>query len=110
MARATTSSSSHDEPSVSDLAKQIETLQKDLGDLTSLMKDMGEAQAARLSEQAEAKVKELRDKGKHAAHAARDQAEDMHAQANAYIREQPATALGIAAGLGFLVGLLISRR
>lgn len=109
MARTTTSNDNSD-PSVSDLAKQIETLQKDLGDLTGLMKDMGKAQAVRLGEQAEEKAKALRARGEDAAHAARGHVEDMHAQANAYVREQPATALGIAAGFGFLVGFLMSRR
>lgn len=105
-----TSSASRSEPSVGDLAKQIEALQKDLGDLTGMMTEMAKARAEKLKEDGEAKAQELRDKGEDAAAAAKQTAEDMQAQAMEYIRAQPATALGIAAGLGFLFGLLISRR
>ncbi|MDU9005798.1 DUF883 family protein [Sedimentitalea todarodis] len=106
----TTSSGSRKAPTVGDLAKQIETLQKDIGELTGLMAEMGKAQAARLSDEAEAKAQKLRDKGEGAATAAQEQMEDLQAQANEFIRTQPATALGIAAGLGFLFGLLMTRR
>lgn len=106
----TTSSGSRKEPSVGDLAKQIETLQKDIGELTGLMAEMGKARAARLSDEAEAQAQKLREKGESAATAAKEHVEDLHAQTNAFIRSQPATALGIAAGLGFLFGLLTTRR
>lgn len=110
MARATTSNGTTKDPSVSDLAKQIETIQKDLGDLTGLMKEMGKAQAAKLSDEAEAKAKELQGKGEDAAKMAREQLDSLQTQANDYIKTQPATAIGIAAGLGFLVGLVMTRR
>lgn len=106
----TTSSRTRKEPSVSDLTKQIETLQKDIGELTGLMAEMGKAQAARLSDEAEAKAQRLKDKGEATAHAAKEQMEDLQGQANEFIRTQPAAAVGIAAGLGFLFGLLMTRR
>ncbi len=106
---ATTSRASKD-PSVGDLAKQIETLQNDIGEITGLMAELGKAQASRLGEEAEAKAQKLKQKGEDAASAAQAQMEDLHAQANDFIRTQPATALGIAAGLGFLFGLLMTRR
>ena len=39
-----------------------------------------------------------------------DQAAAVQGQANDFIKNQPAAALGIAAGLGFLVGLISSRK
>ena len=106
----TTSSRTRKEPSVGDLAKQIETLQKDIGELTGLMAEMGKVQAARLSDEAEAQTQKMKDKGEDAANAAKAQMEDLHVQANEFVRTQPATALGVAAGLGFLFGLFMTRR
>lgn len=106
----TTSSGSRKQPSVGDLAKQIETLQKDIGELTGLMAEMGKIQAARLSDEAETQAQKLREKGEDAATAAKEQVDDLQAQANEFIKTQPATALGIAAGLGFFFGLLMTRR
>lgn len=105
-----TSGGSGKAPTVGDLAKQIETLQKDIGELTGLMAEMGKAQAARLGEEAEARAQKMKQKGDEAASEAKAQAEHLHAQANDFIRTQPATALGIAAGIGFLIGLLMTRR
>lgn len=106
----TTSSRTSKEPTVGDLTKQIETLQKDIGELTGLMAEMGKLRAARLSDEAEAKAQKLKDKGEATAHAAKEQMEDLQGQANEFIRTQPAAAVGIAAGLGFLFGLLMTRR
>ena len=37
-------------------------------------------------------------------------AEDYYDEVSDYVRRQPAVALGIAAGIGFLVGLILARR
>ena len=63
-----------------------------------------------ISEAAQAKVDELRETAASHAAAASDQAAALQGQANDFVKNQPAAALGIAAGLGFLVGFMSSRK
>ncbi len=108
---ATSSSSgSRKAPTVEDLEKKIDVLQQDIGELTGLMAEMGKAQAAKLSDEAEAQARKFREKGEQAAAEAKAQVEHLQSNANDFIRTQPATAIGMAAGLGFLVGMLMTRR
>jgi ElaB/YqjD/DUF883 family membrane-anchored ribosome-binding protein len=89
--------------SVEDLSKQIETLRKDLSKLTSSVADYGRGKADDLTTAARVKSAEAADE-------LSARARDAQAQANQFITTQPGLALGIAAGAGFLVGLLTSRR
>lgn len=109
MARTTTNGSAQ-ETTVADLSDQIETLRKDLSDLTGTISDFGKSKRANLTEAAAHKIDEAREKGIHAAEAVTARAKDVQEQANDFVKAQPATALGIAAGLGFLVGMLNARR
>ena len=97
-------------PTYDDLAAQIDTLKSDISALTELMGDYGRARkedaAARLRDAAEA----TRDKGYETAAQARAKAADWATEAEEVVRRQPALAMGIAAGLGFLVGALSTRR
>jgi ElaB/YqjD/DUF883 family membrane-anchored ribosome-binding protein len=80
------------ETSVEDLSKQIDALKNDLSALTQTLADYGVA------------------KSETAANAAKDKALEAQLHAEEFIRTQPATSLGLAAGLGFLVGLITARR
>ncbi len=97
-------------PTPEDLAQQIETLR---ADLSRIAETMGELARLRAEEQAE-RLREARDHvGRMAEQEARRiyrQAGDAMEQADEMIRERPAMAVGIAAGLGFLVGLMMSAR
>ncbi len=110
MARAQASNGKDATPSADDLANQIATLKSDLADLTSLIGDMGAAQGERAKEKVQEKVDAARDAG--AAHLAdaKIQAQKLGAEANDFVVRQPAMALGIAAGIGFLVGMLGARK
>ena len=110
MARADVSNGKVKTPTANDLADQIATLKTDLADLTSLIGDMGAAQGAQAKEKMQERVEAARDAG--AAHIddAKVQAQKLGAEANDFITRQPATALGIAAGIGFLVGMLGARK
>ncbi|MFL4471770.1 YqjD family protein [Tateyamaria armeniaca] len=110
MARTNTLNGSKSAPDASDLAAQIDTLKSDLADLTSLIGDMGKAKTESAKEDVQQKLDDMRDAG--AAHMAdaRMHAEELGAQANDFITRQPATALGIAAGVGFLVGMISARK
>lgn len=81
------------------LEKQIAALKADISALSGTMKDIGAARAGAIREQGEAAVEQARAKGR----AAYDQAE-------ASVRDNPAMAVGIAAGIGFLTGLILGRR
>jgi ElaB/YqjD/DUF883 family membrane-anchored ribosome-binding protein len=78
--------------SIDDLAAQIETLKSDLSKLTHSLSDYGVA------------------KTEAAAASARDKATEAQLHAEEFVRTQPATSIGLAAGLGFLVGMITARR
>ena len=90
-------------PTVADLSKQIDTLRRDLTDLTGTIADLGRSKSAELSDAA-------RQKGVETAEYLGRRARDAQDQANQFVVNQPATALGLAAGAGFLIGYLSSRR
>ena len=93
-----------------DLAKQIAVLRQDIADLTSIVADYSKAQAGQVHAAAVGKAAELAKAGTQAAQSAKATAEVAYSDAEDAIRANPATAVGIAAGLGFVVGLLTSRR
>ncbi len=93
MAKANVSSlTGGKEITVDDLAAQIDTLKSDLSKLTHTLADFGVAKTEAATASAKMKATE-----------AQLQAED-------FVRTQPATSIGLAAGLGFLVGMIASRR
>lgn len=94
----------------SDLSDQIEILRADLGNLTQVMADLGKAKGEDAVAAARTAASSARDKVTDQAEVARQQAADLQGQANDFIHKQPATALGIAAGLGFLIGFMGSRK
>ncbi|MEX0370809.1 MAG: YqjD family protein [Tateyamaria sp.] len=105
----------------SDVAAQIDTIKADIATLTNLIGEMAtskkdEARSAATSAAAKLKASaadqatlaQLR--AMEMGEKVRDSAVDTYAQTEDAIRKQPAMAVGIAAGVGFLVGLLATRR
>lgn len=95
---------------VADLNDQIETLRNDIGSLTQTMADLGRAKGDAAAASVKSAASDARDKAADQVETARLQALELQGHANDFIRNQPATALGIAAGLGFLVGFLGARK
>ena len=93
-----------------DLASQMDVLRKDLSALTEIIADLGKAKGDEAVAAAKSKVDAVKDKAADTADTARLQAMELQDQANTFIKNQPATALGIAAGVGFLVGFMGSRK
>lgn len=93
-----------------DLSKQMAVLREDIANLTAIVAEYGKAQAGQLQTAATDKASNLAKAGANAAHSAKATAELAYSDAEDTIRANPATAVGIAAGLGFLVGLLTTRR
>lgn len=93
-----------------DLAAQVETLRQDLATLTHSISDLGKAKGDAAVNAAKAKMADVRDQAADTAETARLHAMELQGQADTFIKNQPAAALGIAAGVGFLVGFLGSRK
>lgn len=105
----------------SDVAAQIDTIKADVAALTALLADLTDqkkeelkAGAADAVNRAKSRAKDeasmARARATEAGEALRDSVEDHYTQAEDAVRRQPAMAVGVAAGVGFLVGLLASRR
>lgn len=96
------------------------TTDKLLKDLQTVIED-AEALLKATANQAGEKVQEARARAQESLDAARERLDSMKDEAlrharefvndgEEYVRENPWTAIGIAAGAGLLIGLLLSRR
>ncbi len=88
---------------VEDLSAQIAILKDDIAALTGSFSEFGKSTTRDAANQAKAAAHDYADLTKEKAIEAQKSAED-------FVRTQPATALGIAAGVGFLIGLIATRR
>ena len=70
------------------------------------MRDMGGEYAGRAKAEAERLYQTSQQKASEVAH----YAEERYDEVSEMVRRNPAQALGIAAGIGFLVGLILARR
>ncbi len=82
-----------------ELAEQIATLRADLAGLTETLGRVGKSEKERLVAAARSRGEDLKAAGEARLEDARD-----------YMREQPGTALGLAAALGFLAGYILTGR
>ncbi|PWE33488.1 hypothetical protein DDZ14_04630 [Maritimibacter sp. 55A14] len=92
------------------LSKQIEMLKNDIASISQTLTDMGAQRRDEAVEGMRRTASELRDRGQARAAEAREYAEDTGHQVADAVRQQPATAVGLAVGLGFILGFLTSRR
>ncbi len=99
-----------DSAATADLTDQIDVLRKDLSALTEIIADLGKAKGDAAIAAAKEKVDGVAESAADTAETARLHAMELQGQANDFIKNQPATALGIAAGIGFLVGFMGSRK
>lgn len=93
--------------SAADLEEQITTLREELGTLTKTIAELAKAKGEETVADAKSKADDVREDAVDQVQAQTAALQDM---ANDFLNKQPATALGIAAGLGFLIGFLGSRR
>ncbi len=89
--------------SVQDLSEQIQILKSDIAGLTETLGEFATVKSSEVKETAKQKASDI-------AAAGRDKAVETQLHAEEFIKTQPATALGIAAGVGFLVGMMTARR
>jgi ElaB/YqjD/DUF883 family membrane-anchored ribosome-binding protein len=109
------------EVNTDDIEDQLAALKSDIAGLTKALADYTQAQGNNLSATASDKVDAAKVKSADAAHqaavraeeaylVARGKANDALAISEDAVRQNPATAVGLAAGFGFLAGLVMARR
>ena len=101
MAKTTTAAAK--EVTIDDLSDQIALLKKDIASLTETLGDYGKAKSEEMRDNARNAANDFADTG-------RLKAMEVQQQAEEFLKAQPGTAVGIAAGIGFLVGLVTARR
>ncbi|SLN58022.1 DUF883 family protein [Pseudooctadecabacter jejudonensis] len=106
MAQSRTTNGKTQTYDAADLSAQIEAIKADLAGLTEVLAGLGQSKVAQAQEHASATFESARAAGAEHADKARDQAERLGNEARDFIHRQPATALGVAAGVGFLIGFL----
>jgi ElaB/YqjD/DUF883 family membrane-anchored ribosome-binding protein len=97
-------------PTPDDLGKQLETLRADVATLTETLGKLTRAEAQDAADGAKRVVDKARAGVAHEYEKVQSQALQAVDHADALIREKPAMAMGVAAGFGLLVGLMMSRR
>lgn len=101
----------------SNTAKSADRVADEWSNLVSALEGLAAAAAAdgsdryaAVRERAEAAIAQARAKAESSAKQANDRVHDLAGQADAYARQNPWQAIGIGAGIGLVVGLLLSRR
>lgn len=93
-----------------DVNQQMSVLREDIANLASAVADYGKAQGQHLKSAASEKAAHAAQAGSATAAAVKEKAEVAYSDAEDAIRANPTAAIGIAAGLGFLVGMIATRR
>jgi ElaB/YqjD/DUF883 family membrane-anchored ribosome-binding protein len=93
-----------------DVTKQMAILRDDIANLTAIVSEYGKAQGAVVKSTAVGKAAELAETSAAAAEAMKATAAKTYSDAEDSVRANPGTAIGIAAGLGFLIGMMTARR
>ncbi|KAA9007949.1 DUF883 family protein [Histidinibacterium aquaticum] len=107
---STAASKAEKEASLKDISVQIEALKADLANLTEAMGDYGKSRYRSTRKDVERRAKDARRSAEDGMEHLQNEAEYYSRQAQDMVREQPGTALGIAAAIGFLIGLFASRK
>lgn len=95
---------------VEQLTDQIDALKSDIVTISKTLTEMGAARRDAIASGASEKVAQLRSTGEKHLKDAQIKAEDMASQTADAVRRQPAAAVGIAVGVGFILGFLSGRK
>lgn len=109
MAQAKTTNATPQED-IEQLSEQIAMLKQDLADISETMSALGKSSQAAAGEHVRRKASQVRDAGEERLNSAQRTAEDLGQQAVDMARSQPAGAVGLAVGLGFLLGFMTGRK
>lgn len=92
-----------------DLAADLALLREDVARLAAQLQALGEQSVRTAKRAASEKVEQIRAQGEAAMSDLRDNAEELEEQLVARVREKPITSLAMAAGLGYLLALIMRR-
>jgi len=93
-----------------ELREQLELVKADLAELTAAMKRAGQQTARQAARSARRTGRRAMDTASDGYDYATDQVEDALGTAEDFAKDRPALALGLAAGAGFLLAMVMSRR
>lgn len=93
-----------------ELSEQIATLRADLGAITETLKNAGVHSGEAALANAKQRAADLQARGQDGLRHAHSSAEEMGHQAAQAVRNQPAAAVGLAVGVGFLLGFMSGRK
>lgn len=94
----------------SDVADQLAILRDDISALTSTVAELAKLKGVEVSQATKDQIDAAKQTAATQARAAKDQAALLQDQANEFVRTQPATAVGMAAAVGFVIGIMMSRK
>ena len=92
------------------IQSESERFQEDLKDLKDKVVDLSNTGMSVAKQTISSNISSARVKANQAAHCAMDHAEKSLETTEQYVRQKPYQALGIALGVGFILGKLLSRR
>lgn len=92
------------------LAEQMRILRSDMAAITRTLGDLSVSTKDAAVRSAREKAADLRETGEEQLQHAQARAEELGQQAVDAVRKQPATAVGLAVGVGFLLGFLSGRK
>jgi len=109
MAQAKTSDASP-QNDIDQLSQQIATLKQDIAEISTTLGGLGQSSRDAAVKRARDTAAALKETGEQHMQSAQRHAEEMGQQATDAVRRQPAAAVGIAVGVGFLLGFMTGRK
>ena len=97
-------------PDAEDLNARIGALQKDISAITDILGQMARNRGEAAADAVQDRLSELRERGSAQADMLQARAYEVGERTGDFVHRQPVTALGMAAGLGFLAGMIAARR
>lgn len=91
-------------------SEELSNLRADLDDLISRIPTLSDIDMEEAKEKLMAKVAQTRETARDMAHDAREQFDHGVECSRDYVKDRPLQSVGYAAAIGFLVGLLMTRR
>ncbi|WP_192808353.1 DUF883 family protein [Oceanicola granulosus] len=98
------------ELSLKEVSVQLEALKSDIANLTSAMSEYGKGRVREAKSSAEGYARTARETAEERVERLQAEAERYGREARDFVHQQPGSALGIAAILGFIVGLFAARK